>query len=386
MDAVAKAARRRDGCWAAQGRRRGCWAMRGAGVGAGGGGDAGQRWNSGVGGGTLQLGKEEEADGEGEEGADGEGEEEADFTGLDRHSFMKCFGKGIPVGCSEEVGDSDAVPFVPNDFAEDDDYPFLEDGDMDDAEFDKALYDLYVTHLSCAATPNVKFKRSSDFPAASTFTRYFGKLFSSCIAGLSPRQVVKKIIDLVQKSNADKPIIFQDWSKSLVLNVLGLIGDSAFKSPVRSRAEYPLDNKADSPTFKNSGCDNLPGSSLTTSLFAMPVAMPTSIPSGSPLKRCKPNVGVISNIDRVQCSKYVSERIINSPKTPFEQDGVLMVALPPSNNSNPVQSSNKNHVDLSSPEALNEFFNGRDDVVGIDEVQIVGTSIFSYRKAMPTGV
>uniref|UniRef100_A0A8I6Z605 Uncharacterized protein n=1 Tax=Hordeum vulgare subsp. vulgare TaxID=112509 RepID=A0A8I6Z605_HORVV len=111
--------------------------------------------------------------------------------------LRKCFGKGIPVGCSEEAGDSDAAPFVPNDFAEDDDYPFSEDGDMDDAEFDKALYDLYVTHkvnrlkrkLSCAAARNVKFKRSSDFPSASTFTRYSGKLFSSCIAGLSPRQV-----------------------------------------------------------------------------------------------------------------------------------------------------------------------------------------------------
>ncbi|KAI5011783.1 hypothetical protein ZWY2020_013920 [Hordeum vulgare] len=525
--------------------------------------------------------------------------------------LTKCFGKGIPVGCSEEAGDSDAAPFVPNDFAEDDDYPFSEffihsvfffvfmhDGDMDDAKFDKALYDLYVTHkvnrlkwkLSCAAARNVKFKRSSDFPSASTLTIYSGKLFSSCIAGLSPRQVsyldnvhfglnalpdikprilvwrgnkvkhfsnldkcnsrsygkrplkrlspslyapkscekfscsrgrdvatskipfanntttskvnapagsnvsfaskvesayasclgievVKQIIDLVQKSNADKPINFQDWSESLVLNVLGLIGDSKFKSPVRSCAEYPLGSKADSPTFKNSGSDNLPasddpsvsklarivmsddcaktnlsipplgtfaappsivppapvyvpvseGSSPTTSLFAMPVAMPTSVPSGSPLKRCKPNVGLISNvrpsmhrfksdcaskddhcvkkadeifrsagvdfefhphtrnhspllpIDRVQCSQYVSERIRNSPKTPFEQDRVLMVALPPSNNSNPVQSSNKNHVDLTSPEALNEFFNGRDDVVGIDDVQIVGTSIFSHR-------
>lgn len=40
--------------------------------------------------------------------------------------LMKCFGKGIPVGCSEEAGDSDAAPFVPNDFAEDDDYPFSE--------------------------------------------------------------------------------------------------------------------------------------------------------------------------------------------------------------------------------------------------------------------
>ncbi|KAE8776648.1 hypothetical protein D1007_50629 [Hordeum vulgare] len=616
--------------------------------------------------------------------------------------LRKCFGKGIPVGCSEEAGDSDAAPFVPNDFAEDDDYPFSEDGDMDDAEFDKALYDLYVTHkvnrlkrkLSCATARNVKFKRSSDFPSASTFTRYSGKLFSSCIAGLSPRQVsviqsygadcllkfvrtevplrfvkwlaskfdvhaseiqvrkkfipvtkyvihdildlpvdvsffanklkstteemtdediftcfmcvafstflcpnsslspspkylhifrdcssvmsydlsrfvyeclltsikkfkdstkvaskrsvtfggchyafavsyldnvhfglnalpdikprilvwreiklstsqtwisaivvlmkscekfscsrgrdaatskipfanntttsevnapagsnvsfaskvesayasclgievVKQIIDLVQKSNADKLINFQDWLESLVLNVLGLIGDSKFKSPVRSCAEYPLGSKADSPTSKNSGSDDLPGSSPTTSLFAMPVAMRTSIPSGSSLKRCKPNVGLISNvrpsmhrfksdcaskddhcvkkadqifrsagvdfefhpdtrnhspllpvrlsqrfiddIDRVQCSQYVSERIRNSPKTPFEQDGVLMVALPPSNNSNPVQSSNKNHVDLTSPEALNEFFNGRDDVVGIDEVQIVGTSIFSDR-------
>ncbi|KAE8768190.1 ubiquitin-like-specific protease esd4 isoform x1 [Hordeum vulgare] len=449
--------------------------------------------------------------------------------------------------------------------------------------------------LSCAAARNVKFKRSSDFPSASTFTIYFGKLFSSCIASLSPRQVsviqsygadcllkfvrfvyeclltsikkfkdstkvaskrsvtfggchyafavsyldnvhfglnalpdikprilvwrgnkvkhfsdldkcnsrsygkrplkrlspslyapkscekfscsrgrdaatskipfanntttsevnapagsnvsfaskvesayasclgievVKQIIDLVQKSNADKPINFQDWSESLVLNVLGLIGDSKFKSPVRSCAEYPLGSKADSPTFKNSGSDDLPGSSPTTSLFAMPVAMPTSIPSGSPLKRCKPNVGLISNVrpsmhrfksdcaskddhcvkkvDQIFRSAGVdfefhphtrnhspllpvrlSQRFIDdvgstefsvhSPKTPFEQDGVLMVALTPSNNSNPVQSSNKNHVDLTSPEALNEFFNGRDDVVGIDDVQIVGTSIFSDR-------
>ncbi|KAI4998482.1 hypothetical protein ZWY2020_053824 [Hordeum vulgare] len=546
--------------------------------------------------------------------------------------LRKCFGKGIPVGCSEDAGDSDAAPFVPNDFAEDDDYPFSEDGDMDDAEFDKDLYDLYVTHkvnrlkrkLSCAAARNVKFKRSSDFPSASTFTRYSGKLFSSCIAGLSPRQVnviqsygadcllnikkfkdstkvaskrsvtfggchyafavsyldnvhfglnalpdikprilvwrgnkvkhfsdldkcnsrsygkrplkrlspslyapkscekfscsrgrdaatskipfanntttsevnapagsnvsfaskvesayasclgievVKQIIDLVQKSNADKPINFQDWSESLVLNVLGLIGDSKFKSPVRSCAKYPLGSKADSPTFKNSGSDDLPGcksvpiqstkkasddpsvsklarivmsddcaktnlsipplgtfaappsivppapvsggSSPTTSLFAMPVAMPTSIPSGSPLKRCKPNVGLISNV-RPSMHRFKSDcaskddlcvkkadQIFRSARVDFEfhpdtrnhspllpvrlsqrfidDGGVLMVALPPSNNSNPVQSSNKNHVDLTSPEALNEFFNGRDDVVGIDEVQIVGTSIFSDR-------
>lgn len=40
--------------------------------------------------------------------------------------LRKCFGKGIPVGCSEEAGDSNGFPFVPNDFAEDDSYPFSE--------------------------------------------------------------------------------------------------------------------------------------------------------------------------------------------------------------------------------------------------------------------
>ncbi|KAI4976416.1 hypothetical protein ZWY2020_050023 [Hordeum vulgare] len=392
---------------------------------------------------------------------------------------------------------------------------YTQDGDMDDVEFDKALYDLYVTHkvnrlkhkLSCAAARNVvlNLRDHQMFLQHPPSQEILTSFFSSCIAGLSPRQkscekfscsrgrdvatskipfanntttsevnapagsnvsfaykvesayascLGNEIIDLVQKSNADKPIIFQDWSESLVLNVLGLIGDAAFKSPVRSRVEYPLDSKADSPTFKNSGSHNLPGcksvpiestkktsndpsvsklarnvmpddcaktnlsipplgtfasppsivpsapvsvlgydvrpdvshrpivfskgSSPTTSLFAMPVAMPTSIPSGSPLKRRKPNVGMISNvrpfvsrfksdcaskddhcvkkadqiigssgvdfefhpatrnhspllpvrlsqrfiddIDRVQCLQYVSERIINSPKTPFEQD------------------------------------------------------------------
>ncbi|KAE8808759.1 hypothetical protein D1007_14850 [Hordeum vulgare] len=707
--------------------------------------------------------------------------------------LRKCFGKGIRVGCSEEAGDSDAAPFVPNDFAEDDDYPFSEDGDMDDAEFDKALYDLYVTHkvnrlkrkLSCAAARNVKFKRSSDFPSASTFTRYSDKLFSSCIAGLSPRQVsviqsygadcllkfvrtevplrfvkwlaskfdvhaseiqvrkkfipitkyvihdildlpldgepifsdaeagrefilshfnvtsippvsffanklkstteemtdediftcfmcvafstflcpnsslspspkylhifrdcssvmsydlsrfvyeclltsikkfkdstkvaskrsvtfggchyafavsyldnvhfglnalpdikprilvwrgnkvkhfsdldkcnsrsygkrplkrlspslyapkscekfscsrgrdaatskipfanntttsevnapagsnvsfaskvesayasclgievVKQIIDLVQKSNADKPINFQDWSESLVLNVLGLIGDSKFKSPVHSCAEYPLGSKADSPTFKNSGSDDLPGcksvpiqstkkasddpsvsklarivmsddcaktnlsipplgtfaappsivppapvsvpvsggSSPTTSLFAMPVAMPTSIPSGSPLKRCKPNVGLISNvrpsmhrfksdcaskddhcvkkadqifrsagvdfefhpdtrnhspllpvrlsqrfiddIDRVQCSQYVSERIRNSPKTPFEQHFLL-----------PTIQTQFNQQERKHYFAMNRI--GKDDVLCKYEAIRYDRAFCSYRS------
>ncbi|KAE8779908.1 hypothetical protein D1007_47019 [Hordeum vulgare] len=467
-------------------------------------------------------------------------------------------------------------------FAEDDDYPFSEDGDMDDAEFDKALYDLNLrdhqiflqhppsldilasfflpvllacllgkfvygclltsikkfkdstkvasnrsvtfggcyyafavsyldnVHFGLNALPDIKprillwrgnkVKHFSDLDkcnsrsygkrplkrlSPSLYTPKSGEKFScskghdvatskipfanntttsevnapvgsnvsfaykveSAYASCLGNEVMKQIIDLVQKSNADKPIMFQDWSESLVLNVLGLIGDSAFKSPVHSCAEYPPDSKEDSPTFKNNVSHNLPGcksvpiestkkssddpsvsklarnvmpddcakinlsSSPTTSLFAMPVAMPTSIPSGSPLKRCKPNVGMISNV-RPSMPRFKSDcaskddhcvkkidHIIGSAGVDFEfhpatrnhspllrvrlsqrfidDDGVLMVALPPSINSNPVQSTNKNHVDLSSPEALNEFFNGRDDVVRIDEVQIVGTSIFS---------
>lgn len=71
---------------------------------------------------------------------------------------------------------------------------------------------------------------------------------------------MKQIIGLVQKSNADKPQIFQDWSESLVFNVLGCVGDSSIKSRVGSHAESPLDNKADSPTFKISSSDHLSGS------------------------------------------------------------------------------------------------------------------------------
>ena len=38
----------------------------------------------------------------------------------------KCFGKGIHSACSEEQGDSDGDPFVPNDFAEDDSFQVSE--------------------------------------------------------------------------------------------------------------------------------------------------------------------------------------------------------------------------------------------------------------------
>lgn len=40
-----------------------------------------------------------------------------------------------------------------------------------------------------------------------------------------------------------------------------------------------------------------------------------------------------------------------------------MVTVPHSNISKSVQSSKLNHVDLGSPEALNEFFNRGDDVI-----------------------
>ncbi|XP_044413865.1 uncharacterized protein [Triticum aestivum] len=57
---------------------------------------------------------------------------------------------------------------------------FVRFGSMDDPDFDKALYDFYVSH---------KRTRSSDFPVANTFTRYSSKLFSTIIGGLSPQQV-----------------------------------------------------------------------------------------------------------------------------------------------------------------------------------------------------
>ena len=50
----------------------------------------------------------------------------------------KCFRKGIHFACSEEQGDSDGDPFVPNDFAEDDSFQVSEDGEMDNPECEKA--------------------------------------------------------------------------------------------------------------------------------------------------------------------------------------------------------------------------------------------------------
>uniref|UniRef100_A0A453C7X8 Uncharacterized protein n=2 Tax=Aegilops tauschii subsp. strangulata TaxID=200361 RepID=A0A453C7X8_AEGTS len=68
---------------------------------------------------------------------------------------------------------------------------------MDDPDFDKALYDFYVSHkanflkrkITDAGARNVKRTRSSNFPVANTFARYSSKLFSTVIGGLSPRQV-----------------------------------------------------------------------------------------------------------------------------------------------------------------------------------------------------
>ena len=58
---------------------------------------------------------------------------------------MKAFGKGTSAACVEDSDDSDGDPFVPNDFAEDDPFQASEEG-MDDRDFDKALYEFYVSH------------------------------------------------------------------------------------------------------------------------------------------------------------------------------------------------------------------------------------------------
>ncbi|KAM3300042.1 hypothetical protein ACQJBY_041187 [Aegilops geniculata] len=111
--------------------------------------------------------------------------------------LMKAFGKGTSAACVEDCDDSDGDPFVPNDFAEDDPFQASEEGQMDDPDLEKALYEFYVSHkVNClkrkitnAGARNVKRKRSSDFPVATTFTRYSGKLFSTVIGDLSLRQV-----------------------------------------------------------------------------------------------------------------------------------------------------------------------------------------------------
>ncbi|KAM3194680.1 hypothetical protein ACQJBY_070995 [Aegilops geniculata] len=94
--------------------------------------------------------------------------------------LMKAFGKGTSAACVEDCDDSDGDPFVPNDFAEDDPFQASEEGQMDDPDLEKALYEFYVSHkVNClkrkitnAGARNVKRKRSSDFPVATTFTRY----------------------------------------------------------------------------------------------------------------------------------------------------------------------------------------------------------------------
>ncbi|XBI76962.1 hypothetical protein VPH35_070135 [Triticum aestivum] len=106
--------------------------------------------------------------------------------------LMKAFGKGTSAACVDDCDDSDGDPFVPNDFAEDDPFQASEEGQMDDPDLEKALYEFYVSHITNAGARNVKRKRSSDFPVATTFTRYSGKLFSTVIE----IQIRKKFIPI----------------------------------------------------------------------------------------------------------------------------------------------------------------------------------------------
>ncbi|KAF7001031.1 hypothetical protein CFC21_016780 [Triticum aestivum] len=123
--------------------------------------------------------------------------------------LVKDFGKGTSAACVEDCDDSDGGPFVPNDFAEDDPFQASEEGQMDDPDFDKALYEFYVSHkVNClkrkirnVGARNVKCKRSSDFPVANTFTRY-----SSCsplllVACLLGKSVFFRVIGQIAFSN-----------------------------------------------------------------------------------------------------------------------------------------------------------------------------------------
>ncbi|XP_037487884.1 uncharacterized protein LOC119366279 [Triticum dicoccoides] len=101
--------------------------------------------------------------------------------------------KDAPLVSSVESADSSKEPFVPNDFADDNDMSL--DCSGDDVELDKALYNFYVNNkvkllkrkLSYVSRMNVRQKRSSDYPVCATFTRYSGKFFSAVVDGLCSR-------------------------------------------------------------------------------------------------------------------------------------------------------------------------------------------------------
>ncbi|XP_073354279.1 uncharacterized protein [Aegilops tauschii subsp. strangulata] len=107
--------------------------------------------------------------------------------------LRKVSAKDVPQVSSVESQDSSKDPSVPNDFADEDVMSL--DFSADDEEFDKALYNFYVTNkvkqlkrkLSSVGRRNVRQKQLSDFPVCSTFTRYSGKFFSGVVDGMCPR-------------------------------------------------------------------------------------------------------------------------------------------------------------------------------------------------------
>ncbi|XP_044366590.1 uncharacterized protein [Triticum aestivum] len=70
--------------------------------------------------------------------------------------LMKAFGKGTSAACVDDCDDSDGDPFVPNDFAEDDPFQASEEGQMDDPDLEKALYEFYVSHKVNCLTEDYK--------------------------------------------------------------------------------------------------------------------------------------------------------------------------------------------------------------------------------------
>lgn len=111
--------------------------------------------------------------------------------------LRKACGQGLHDISPEESVDCSKKAFVLDDFADADCFKMSQDSSMDDGTFDKALFDFYVNHkvkylkrkITTAGDCNAKRKRSSEFPASSTFTRYSGKLFSKVVSDLTTRQL-----------------------------------------------------------------------------------------------------------------------------------------------------------------------------------------------------
>ncbi|XBH55895.1 hypothetical protein VPH35_077870 [Triticum aestivum] len=120
--------------------------------------------------------------------------------------LMKAFGKGTSAACVEDCDDSDGDPFVPNDFAEGDPFQASEESQMDDPDFDKALYEFYVSRkVNClkwkitdAGARNVSYKANCllKFVRTEVPLRFVKWLASKFDVLASEIQIRKKFIPI----------------------------------------------------------------------------------------------------------------------------------------------------------------------------------------------